>query len=61
MVGFGSDGEVGAAAGGGGGGGTLDWEQLWQQLQWEMTLGNSEEWEQAGPIRRGFRQVRSLG
>jgi hypothetical protein len=29
----------------------------WQQLQWQVTLGNSEEWEDAGPVRQLFRKV----
>jgi hypothetical protein len=38
--------------GGGGSGG-----EAWQQLQWQVTLGNSEEWQDAGPIRQLFRKV----
>jgi hypothetical protein len=29
----------------------------WQQLQWQLTLGNSEEWLEAGPVVRLFRKV----
>jgi hypothetical protein len=29
----------------------------WQQLQWELTLGNSEEWQEAGAVRKMFRKV----
>jgi hypothetical protein len=29
----------------------------WQQLQWELTLGNSEEWQEAGAVRSMFRKV----
>jgi hypothetical protein len=29
----------------------------WQQLQWELTLGNSEEWEEGGAVRKMFRHV----
>lgn len=31
----------------------------WQQLQWQVTLGNSEEWVDAGPVRQLFRKVRA--
>ena len=57
MVGFGSEGGVGAVAAAG----VVDGEQLWRQLQWEMTLGNCEEWEEAGALRKGFRKVREKG
>lgn len=40
---------------GGGEGGAGD---VWQQLQWQVTLGNSEEWVDAGPVRQLFRKVR---
>lgn len=40
------------SGGGSGGGG-----EAWQQLQWQVTLGNSEEWQDAGPIRQLFRKV----
>lgn len=33
----------------------------WQQLQWQVTLGNSEEWVDAGPVRQLFRKVRPGG
>jgi hypothetical protein len=33
-------------------------EDMWQQLQWQVTLGNSEEWADTGPVRRWFRKVR---
>jgi hypothetical protein len=32
----------------------------WQQLQWQVTLGNSEEWADAGPVRQLFRKVGGL-
>lgn len=32
---------------------------VWQQLQWQVTLGNSEEWADAGPVRQLFRKVGS--
>lgn len=32
-------------------------EDVWQQLQWQLTLGNSEEWADSGPIRQLFRKV----
>lgn len=35
-----------------------NWPELWRQLQYEVTLGNSNEWEEAGVIRKTFRQVR---
>lgn len=33
----------------------------WQQLQWQVTLGNSEEWLEAGPVIKLFRKVREAG
>jgi hypothetical protein len=33
----------------------------WRQLQWELTLGNSEEWEEAGAVRKMFRKVSCSG
>jgi hypothetical protein len=29
----------------------------WQQLQWQVTLGNSEDWVDAGAVRHLFRKV----
>jgi hypothetical protein len=34
---------------------------VWQQLQWQVTLGNSEEWADAGPVRQLFRKVSCSG
>lgn len=33
-------------------------EDLWQQLQWQVTLGNSEEWADSGPLQQLFRKAR---
>ncbi|KAF8061302.1 BUB3.2 [Scenedesmus sp. PABB004] len=51
-----------AAAGGGGaaargGAGAAAGADAWQQLQWHVTLGNSEDWAGAGAVRRTFRRV----
>jgi hypothetical protein len=37
--------------------GPWDWAGLWKQVQWELSLGNSVEWEEAGPLQKAFRQV----
>lgn len=42
------------------GGGEQESGDTWQQLQWQVTLGNSEEWVDAGPVRQLFRKVRVL-
>eukprot|EP00879_Flechtneria_rotunda_P020184 GHRR01021225.1.p1 GENE.GHRR01021225.1~~GHRR01021225.1.p1 ORF type:complete len:661 (+),score=220.23 GHRR01021225.1:751-2733(+) len=34
-----------------------DWQSSWKQLQWQVTLGNSAEWEDAGVVCKLFRQV----
>lgn len=36
-------------------------EDLWQQLQWQVTLGNSQEWADNGLVARSFRKVRRCG
>jgi hypothetical protein len=37
--------------------GPWDWAGLWKQIKWELSLGNSEDWESAGPVQRALREV----